>query len=116
MFSAKIYNNQERKNIGGRGQIPSEFIGSIKKKPSNQNNGAADLPILRNHPQAESIRKYSIALGLTAQEQLALCENQALLDHTLSMEKLNNNTSKFKFIKRRNLTFKKVQEEQCHIM
>jgi hypothetical protein len=78
--------------------------------------------VLVNHPQAESIRKYSVALGLTAQEQLALCENQALLDHTLSMEKLNatntNNESslKFKFMKRRHSTFKKVQEEQCHIM
>lgn len=42
---------------------------------------------LRNHPQADSIRKYSRALGLTEQEQLALCENPALLMHTIAMEK-----------------------------
>lgn len=42
---------------------------------------------LRNHPQADSIRKYSRALGLTEPEQLALCENPALLMHTIAMEK-----------------------------
>jgi hypothetical protein len=34
---------------------------------------------------AESIRQYVLALGLTPQEQQALSENQALLSHTLSL-------------------------------
>ena len=44
---------------------------------------------LENHPQAESIRKYSKALGLTPQEQRALIENQALLSHTLALQHMN---------------------------
>lgn len=55
-------------------------------RTTNKNNS------LRNHPQAESIRKYSRALGLTAQEQLALCENPALLMHTMAMEKVSPST------------------------
>lgn len=39
-----------------------------------------------DHPQFESIRKYSVALGLTPREEQALCENQALLTHTLAMQ------------------------------
>jgi hypothetical protein len=73
---------------------------------------------LHNHPQAESIRKYSRALGLTAQEQMALCKNPALLD-TLHMEKANPTESKVeKLIKKRSATLhsKKGQEEQCSIM
>ena len=44
---------------------------------------------LENHPEAESIRKYSEALGLTPQEQRALSENQALLSHTLALQHMN---------------------------
>jgi hypothetical protein len=41
---------------------------------------------LRDHPQADSIRKYSRALGLTPQEQQALLDNPALLSHTMALE------------------------------
>jgi hypothetical protein len=68
--------------------------------------------MLRNHPQADSIRKYSRALGLTAQEQSALCENPALLMHTMQMEKtvLHDHHSLMD-----KLNKKKRTEEQCII-
>lgn len=79
------------------------------KKPFHTISNATDLPMLRNHPQADSIRKYCSSLGLNAQEQLALCENPKLLEHTLSME---NMSLKDKFMKKSS----KKGDEQCHFM
>lgn len=80
---------------------------------------------LSNHPQAESIRKYSRALGLTPQEQKALCENPALLMHTIAMEKtpilpvaaVENETLIEKFIRKRHNSKKNStgHDEQCII-
>lgn len=39
--------------------------------------------------EAESIRQYALALGLTPQEEQALNGNQALLSHTLSLQQQN---------------------------
>ncbi|KAI9019243.1 kinase-like domain-containing protein [Phycomyces nitens] len=84
--------------------------GSVGRNPS---------PPLQNHPQAESIRKYSKALGLTPQEQMALSANPALLSHTLAMEKIAclNPIEGDKLTKRR-LVGKKMNlhtDEQCII-
>ncbi|KAI8887631.1 kinase-like protein [Backusella circina FSU 941] len=125
-FSAKIYNqsNQERKHTS-RAAIPHEFNTGSKTlhhppTPHHPLHGVKSSSVrersnnlmLRNHPQADSIRKYSRALGLTAQEQSALCENPALLMHTMQMEKtvLHDHHSLMDKINK-----KKRTEEQCII-
>ncbi|SAL94867.1 hypothetical protein [Absidia glauca] len=45
---------------------------------------------LSAHPHAENIKRYSETLGLTPQEQQALCDNPALLSHTLALEKTDH--------------------------
>ncbi|KAI9480297.1 MAG: kinase-like domain-containing protein [Benjaminiella poitrasii] len=100
VFSAKIYNNLSH---GGerhsRKHIPQEF----KTITANTT--------LNNHPHAENIKKFSRALGLTMQEQLALSQNTALLEHTLNMEKMINTPRQQQVTEK-----KKGQEEQCYIM
>ncbi|KAI8364994.1 kinase-like domain-containing protein [Choanephora cucurbitarum] len=100
IFSAKVYNRSYKERQGQRGQVPVEFL---RKS-------------LQEHPQADSIRKYSKALGLTEQEQLALCENPALLEHTMTMERLQLATpvaSNEPFSKTKK---KKELEESCKLM
>ena len=100
LFSAKVYNRSYKERQGQRGQVPVEFL---RKS-------------LQEHPQADSIRKYSKALGLTEQEQLALCENPALLEHTMTMERLQLATpvaSNEPFNKTKK---KKELEESCKLM
>jgi hypothetical protein len=108
--------------MAARGNIPHEFSNknglktshSVRETRTSNNN-----PSLRNHPQAESIRKYSRALGLTAQEQIALCENPALLMHTIAMEKSmphdDNVIEKFIKKRREKKSTTGAQEEQCII-
>lgn len=71
---------------------------------------------LENHPQAESIRKYSRALGLTPQEQRALSQNQALLSHTLALQHMEPEAVKT-LIKKSNKDRKKGNgsDEDCII-
>ncbi|KAI9253366.1 hypothetical protein BDA99DRAFT_486350 [Phascolomyces articulosus] len=75
-------------------------------------------PSLENHPQAESIRKYSKALGLTPQEQRALIQNQALLSHTLALQHMNPEAVE-KLIKKRkdckSSSTASVSSEDCTI-
>lgn len=47
---------------------------------------STSLDFLKRHPQAANIRKYTEALGLTPHEVKALCENPALLSHTIAMQ------------------------------
>lgn len=47
---------------------------------------SSSLDFLKRHPQAANIRKYTEALGLTPHEVKALCENPALLSHTIAMQ------------------------------
>ncbi|KAI7897540.1 kinase-like domain-containing protein [Cokeromyces recurvatus] len=99
VFSAKIYNNRSYSSERyTRKHIPQEF----KKNYTTGNT-------LNNRSHVDNIRKFSRALGLTVQEQLALSQNTALLDHTLNIEKSINpchqTTEK-----------KKGQDEQCSIM
>ncbi|KAL0080936.1 kinase-like domain-containing protein [Phycomyces blakesleeanus] len=116
--SYDVYNrNQERRPSlpGTLSRHQSKCVergkgGSVGRNPS---------PPLQNHPQAESIRKYSKALGLTPQEQMALSANPALLSHTLAMEKIAglNPIEGDKLTKRR-LVGKKMNlhgDEQCII-
>ncbi|KAI8331532.1 kinase-like domain-containing protein [Chlamydoabsidia padenii] len=95
VFSAKIYNrnsNRETRTTQRSG-LPSTF--GVKRA----NTTRVQQPLamaLRDHPQADSIRKYSRALGLTPQEQQALLDNPALLSHTMALEdslRTNNGTS-----------------------
>ncbi|KAI8377298.1 kinase-like domain-containing protein [Blakeslea trispora] len=92
VLSAKVYNRSYKDK---RGQVPVEFL---RKS-------------LLEHPQAESIRKYSKAFGLTEQEQLALCENPALLEHTMTMERLQLATPPLSHPKK-----KRELEESCKLM
>lgn len=74
MFSAKIYNRGRKSN-----ETKNNIISSRKNSIS--------APIVQLKPEdAESIRKYALALGLTPQEEQALNGNQALLSHTLSLQ------------------------------
>lgn len=74
VFSAKIYNRGRKSN-----ETKNSIISSRKNSIS--------APIVQLKPEdAESIRKYALALGLTPQEEQALNGNQALLSHTLSLQ------------------------------
>jgi hypothetical protein len=100
-----------------RGHIPHEFGTKQGVKSSSVRERSLPLSI-RNHPQAECIRKYALALGLTTQEQMALCDNPALLMHTMAMEKSVNQDETFidRFMKKRKEdSIKKGVEEQCII-
>ncbi|OBZ87921.1 hypothetical protein A0J61_04023 [Choanephora cucurbitarum] len=45
------------------------------------------MPIIQLRPEdAEHIRSYARALGLTPQEEKALNDNQALISHTLALQ------------------------------
>jgi hypothetical protein len=68
--------------------------------------------LLQDHPQAESILKYSRALGLTPQEQQALLENPALISHTLALEQSSGRMESIPAIKK---SGNKGQDEQCII-
>ncbi|KAI8089567.1 uncharacterized protein BX664DRAFT_297377 [Halteromyces radiatus] len=84
VFSAKIYNRNSNKETKSspRSSIPTFGVRRASTTRLRQPLASA----LRDHPQAESIRKYSRALGLTPQEQQALLENPALLSHTMALE------------------------------
>ncbi|CAO3589769.1 unnamed protein product [Absidia cylindrospora] len=99
VFSAKIYNRNSSREAKTprRSGIPQTF--GVRRASTTTTRGQQRQPLasaLRDHPQAESIRKYSRALGLTPQEQQALLENPALLSHTMALEQTlcrNNNGS-----------------------
>ncbi|KAI8085384.1 kinase-like domain-containing protein [Thamnidium elegans] len=124
IFSAKIYNRSTGNNTINttRGHIPQEF-NTKQVKSSSVRETRSSSNTVSNHPQAESIRKYSRALGLTAQEQIALCENPALLMHTMAMEKtaiipivaVENETLIEKLIRKRHNNKKHSTDEQCII-
>ncbi|KAI8645002.1 kinase-like domain-containing protein, partial [Parasitella parasitica] len=77
VFSAKIY-NRSRKSHDIR-VIPNSKNSSIRKTS----------PVQLKPEDAESIRQYALALGLTPQEEQALNGNQALLSHTLLLQQQN---------------------------
>lgn len=56
---------------------------------SNKNICKSIAPVQLKPDEAESIRQYALALGLTPQEERALNGNQALLSHTLSLQQQN---------------------------
>lgn len=129
VFSAKIYNRTGSNTMAARGSsaLHSGVKGSSSLRETRTTHKTNSL---RNHPQADSIRKYSRALGLTEQEQLALCENPALLMHTIAMEKSSllpstaaaaaaavaqDHTLLEKFIKKRKDKKSLSHEEQCII-
>ncbi|ORZ14014.1 kinase-like domain-containing protein [Absidia repens] len=99
VFSAKIYNRNSSREAKTprRSGIPQTF--GVRRASTTTTRSHQRQPLasaLRDHPQAESIRKYSRALGLTPQEQQALLENPALLSHTMALEQTlcrNNNGS-----------------------
>lgn len=70
--------------------------------------------LLQDHPQAESILKYSRALGLTPQEQQALLENPALISHTLALEQSSGRMA-VESIPAIKKSGNKGQDEQCII-
>ncbi|CAO3621895.1 unnamed protein product [Cunninghamella blakesleeana] len=76
VFSAKIYNRNSQSNNNRSSYSPSNY--SLSSNSKNYT--------IEDHPHAESIRRYSETLGLTPQEQKALCNNPALLSHTLALE------------------------------
>ncbi|KAI9359517.1 kinase-like domain-containing protein [Pilaira anomala] len=125
VFSAKIYNRSTGNNTINvtRGHIPQEFSTKQINKSNSLRETRSSSTTVSSHPQAESIRKYSRALGLTAQEQIALCENPALLMHTMSMEKTaiipilasENETLIEKLIRKRHNSKKHSADEQCII-
>ena len=81
------------------------------------------MPVQLKPEDAESIRQYALALGLTPQEEQALNGNQALLSHTLSLQqqrKLDPGTLSRKGYKSFNKEDKKKmrgrrQSEECII-
>ncbi|KAI8059296.1 kinase-like domain-containing protein [Gongronella butleri] len=75
IFSAKVYNQDQGQ--GGAHSSPRSRMPS--QSPSTYS--------MTNHPHASSIQRYAEALGLTEQEQEALCNNPALLTHTMLLEK-----------------------------
>ncbi|KAI8076910.1 kinase-like domain-containing protein [Halteromyces radiatus] len=85
VFSAKIYNHQNQSNHTSDSSLLDQQHPLSLSKRSGSNS-------LSDHPHADSIRRYSEALGLTAQEQQALCDNPALLSHTLALEKMDSAT------------------------
>ncbi|KAI7850692.1 kinase-like domain-containing protein [Circinella umbellata] len=89
IFSAKIYNRSNQDRSGSQDSTQStNAVQEISTTWSHQRHETFNIS-LENHPQAESIRKYSKALGLTPQEQRALIENQALLSHTLALQHMD---------------------------
>ncbi|KAI8378066.1 kinase-like domain-containing protein [Radiomyces spectabilis] len=76
VFSAKIYNrSQNRKGT------QENFLRTCEI-PTNRTSHI----MMPSESQVEDIRKYSQALGLTPQEELALSQNPALLSHTLALQ------------------------------
>ncbi|CDS13964.1 hypothetical protein LRAMOSA06137 [Lichtheimia ramosa] len=84
VFSAKIYNRSPQDRISNDTSARSASAPAI-----NWNRQDIFGMSLENHPQMENIRKYSLALGLTQQEQRALSENQALLSHAQALHHMN---------------------------
>ncbi|CAO3591706.1 unnamed protein product [Absidia cylindrospora] len=86
VFSAKIYNHKSNRETRTtqRSALPPTFNGARRASTTRLQDSPSSS--LHDHPQADSIRKYSQALGLTPQEQQALLENPALLSHTLALE------------------------------
>ncbi|KAF7732859.1 hypothetical protein EC973_000135 [Apophysomyces ossiformis] len=84
-LSYDIYNRGRQERYGSHDSV----LRTVHESPLNRRHRSVDALSLKNHPQAENIRKYSQALGLTPQEQRALSENQALLSHTLALHKMN---------------------------
>ncbi|KAI7895905.1 uncharacterized protein EV154DRAFT_494138 [Mucor mucedo] len=116
VFSAKIY-NRGRKS----GEIRSSMI-------SHPKNATGPVAVQLKPEDAESIRQYALALGLTPQEEQALNGNQALLSHTLLLQqqnKLDPGTLRHKVIhsktfskdekKKRNNINGRRQSEECII-
>ncbi|KAG0186626.1 hypothetical protein DFQ28_007527 [Apophysomyces sp. BC1034] len=85
VFSAKIYNRSRQERYGSH----DSALRTVHEIPVNRRHHSVGTLSLKNHPQAENIRKYSQALGLTPQEQRALIENPALLSHTLALHRMN---------------------------
>ncbi|ORY99992.1 kinase-like domain-containing protein [Syncephalastrum racemosum] len=108
VFSAKIYNRSRDDRSGSQD--------SARSMPEVTLNRQDMFSSLENHPQAESIRKYSRALGLTPQEQRALSQNQALLSHTLALQHMEPEAVKT-LIKKSNKDRKKGNgsDEDCVI-
>ncbi|KAF7725761.1 hypothetical protein EC973_009378 [Apophysomyces ossiformis] len=104
VFSAKLYNQD-----GGRRRQPSCSSSML------QENDLINSADLSDHPQAESIRRYSKALGLTPQEQRALMDNPALLSHTLAMENIHHADPAVvdKLMKKRGKKLNGGSDEQC---
>lgn len=82
MFSAKIYNHRRDQHAMPKG-IPSMEPEFARIRCASD---STSLDFLKRHPQAANIRKYTEALGLTPHEVKALCENPALLSHTIAMQ------------------------------
>ncbi|CEP17185.1 hypothetical protein [Parasitella parasitica] len=77
VFSAKIYNRSRKTH-------------DIRVIPNSKNNSIRKTSPVQLKPEdAESIRQYALALGLTPQEEQALNGNQALLSHTLLLQQQN---------------------------
>ncbi|CDH49786.1 related to ser thr protein kinase [Lichtheimia corymbifera JMRC:FSU:9682] len=82
VFSAKIYNHRRDQHVLPKG-IPSMEPEFARIRCASE---SSSLDFLKRHPQAANIRKYTEALGLTPHEVKALCENPALLSHTIAMQ------------------------------
>ncbi|KAI9312374.1 kinase-like domain-containing protein [Dichotomocladium elegans] len=102
VFSAKIYNRGRQDLHGQPDSSRSQSVPEITWNRPDHLGGVS----LENHPQVENIRKYSLALGLTPQEQRALCENQALLSHTLALQDMDPEAVE-RLIKKRSKNCKK---------
>ncbi|GAN04190.1 protein kinase [Mucor ambiguus] len=105
VFSAKIYNRSRKSHDPSR-TLPSTKGNSIRKS----------TPVHLKPEDAESIRQYALALGLTPQEEQALNGNQALLSHTLSLQqqhKIDPGTLRHKALATRSLG--KDEKKKRHI-
>ncbi|KAI8983057.1 kinase-like domain-containing protein [Pilobolus umbonatus] len=96
VFSAKVYNKnrkskQSELNARVLGNMTNnDRIGSGSIRKSSISSPLSPMGVVPLKPEdAESIRQYAIALGLTPQEQKALNANQALLSHTLLLQQQN---------------------------
>ncbi|KAG2231040.1 hypothetical protein INT48_007551 [Thamnidium elegans] len=104
VFSAKIYN---------RGRKSSDLRSSII---NNNHKNTIPAAVQLKPEDAESIRQYALALGLTPQEEQALNGNQALLSHTLLLQqqhKIDPGTLRHKVMNSK--TFSKDEKKKRNI-